>query len=35
MANRIAAKHLTEEQAMSIAQKWFFDNPKALYKLDV
>ncbi|MEI6512544.1 MAG: amidohydrolase family protein [bacterium] len=33
LAGRVAAKHMTEDQALTIAKKWLFDNPVELYRL--
>jgi len=35
LARRIRAGQMTEEQALELARKWFWDNPKELYKLHV
>jgi hypothetical protein len=35
LARRIRAKQLTESQALELARKWFWDNPKELYGLKV
>jgi predicted TIM-barrel fold metal-dependent hydrolase len=33
LAGRVAANHMTESQAITIAKKWLWDNPNELYKL--
>ena len=35
MARRIREGQMTESQAIELAKKWFWDNPKDLYNLDV
>jgi len=35
LARRIVEGQFTETQAVDLARKWFWDNPKALYRLDV
>jgi uncharacterized protein len=35
LARRIRAGQMTESQALELAQKWFWDNPKELYNLDL
>ena len=35
LACRISEKQLSEEQALNLAHKWFWDNPRQLYHLDV
>ncbi len=35
LAKRIAEKQMTESQAIEMARGWFWDNPKALYRLNV
>lgn len=33
LARRITAGQMTEEQALELARKWFWDNPRQLYRL--
>ena len=33
LAGRIKNKQMTETQAIGLARKWFWENPKALYRL--
>ena len=35
LAGRIVEKQMTESQALDIARKWFWENPKELYRLDL
>ncbi len=35
LARRIAARQMTESQALELSRKWFWDNPRALYRLEV
>lgn len=35
LAKRIMAKQMSEDQALGLARKWFWDNPKELYRLKV
>ncbi len=35
LARRIRAGQMNESQALELARKWFWDNPKELYNLDV
>jgi predicted TIM-barrel fold metal-dependent hydrolase len=35
LGKRIKEKLLTENEAIDIAKKWFYNNPKELYKLDI
>jgi hypothetical protein len=35
LAARIVEKQMTESQALDIARKWFWENPKELYRLDL
>lgn len=35
LARRIADGYLTEDQALALAHKWFWDNPRDLYNLSV
>jgi len=35
LAGRIAEGQMTEEQALGLARKWFWDNPRELYRLSV
>lgn len=35
LAGRIASKQMTEEQALTLARMWLWDNPKELYRLSV
>ncbi|HIJ66029.1 MAG TPA: amidohydrolase family protein [Candidatus Hydrogenedentes bacterium] len=35
LARRIQAGQMTEAQAIELAKKWFWDNPKELYRLNV
>lgn len=34
LARRIQDNQMTESQALTLAHKWFWDNPKALYRLE-
>ena len=33
LAERVAARRMSERQAREVAQAWFYDNPKAFYRL--
>jgi uncharacterized protein len=35
LVRRIRGGQMSESQAMELVQKWFWDNPKSLYKLDL
>jgi uncharacterized protein len=35
LARRIMDRQMSESQAQAVVQKWFWDNPKELYKLDL
>ena len=35
LAKRIKEKQMTETQALELARKWFWDNPRALYRLNI
>jgi len=35
LARRIAEGQMTHDEAADLARRWFFDNPKALYRLDL
>jgi hypothetical protein len=35
LARRVAEKEMTEAEALDIARKWFYRNPKELYQLNV
>lgn len=35
LAKRIIEKQMTETQALAVAQKWFWGNPKELYRLEL
>jgi hypothetical protein len=35
LAARIVEKQMTESQALDIARKWFWENPKDLYRLNL
>jgi predicted TIM-barrel fold metal-dependent hydrolase len=35
LARRVAEGQMTESQALGLARKWFWDNPKELYRLQV
>jgi predicted TIM-barrel fold metal-dependent hydrolase len=35
LANRIVENQMTEDQALELARRWFWDNPKELYRLKV
>ena len=35
LARRIVEKRMTESQAVSLARKWFWDNPRDLYRLGI
>ncbi len=35
LAGRIERGQMTEDQALTLARKWLFDNPKDLYRLDL
>lgn len=35
LAKRIMEKQMTETQALAIARKWFWENPKELYRLEL
>jgi predicted TIM-barrel fold metal-dependent hydrolase len=35
LARRIRKGHISESQAMELIRKWFWDNPKDLYSLDL
>ena len=35
LARRIRSKQMTESKALELARKWFWDNPKELYGLDL
>ena len=35
LSRRIESGQLTEDQALDLARKWLWDNPKELYRLDL
>jgi uncharacterized protein len=35
LARRVGERQMTEDQALDLAKKWFWDNPKELYRLNV
>jgi len=35
LATRIAENRMSESQALAVARKWFWDNPKSLYGLEI
>ena len=35
LGGRVEEGHLTEDEAIEVAKKWFYDNPKELYQLNI
>ncbi len=35
LAKRIERGQMTQDQALTLARQWFYDNPKTLYRLEL